>query len=248
MILLKSERELELIRRACGIVRELLERLAGQIRPGIRTLDLDMKAYEIIKTRGGESAFKGYRGFPAHICTSVNEEVVHGIPGERRLEEGDIVGVDVGVRVEGYHGDAARTFAVGKIGKSAQLLIEVTRESLREGIGRFRAGGRLSDIGAAVQGYVEAHEFSVVREFVGHGIGRDLHEDPQVPNFGEPGTGPRLVEGMTLAIEPMVNMGKPDVRVLEDQWTVVTCDGMLSAHFEDTVALTERGTEVLTNA
>ena len=248
MIILKSARELDLMRRASRIVREVLETLGREIRPGVTTRELDERAYEIIQRMGAEAAFKGYRGYPAHICTSVNDEVVHGIPGERRLEEGDVVGIDVGARVEGYHGDAARTFPVGEISRKAQELLDATRESLEKGLEQFRVGGRLSDIGHAVQTYVEARGYSVVRDYVGHGIGRAMHEDPQVPNFGKPGLGPRLVEGMALAIEPMVNTGGHQVQVNSDEWTVVTCDGKLSAHFEDTVALTEHGMEVLTNA
>jgi methionyl aminopeptidase len=248
VIILKTARELELIRKASAIVREILEVIEREVKPGMTTLQLDARAEEIMKKRGGYPAFKGYRGFPAHICASVNEEVVHGIPSDRVLEEGDIVGIDVGVRVEGYHGDAARTFPVGKISKTARHLLDTTREALLKGIEQFYVGARLSDIGHAVQSYAEERGYSVVRDYVGHGIGREMHEDPQVPNYGKPGHGPRLVEGMALAIEPMLNKGTEQVSLKSDQWTVVTQDGSLSAHFEDTTALTEHGTEVMTNA
>jgi methionyl aminopeptidase len=249
MIVLKSDREIALIRNACKIVGEILRVLGEEICEGMTTLDLDKRAQEIMKKRGGIPSFLGYRGFPAHICTSINQEVVHGIPDTSRvIKEGDIVGVDVGVQVEGYHGDAARTFAVGSISHEIQRLLDITRESLDKGIEQFREGGRLSDIGHAVQSHAEGAGFSVVRQFVGHGIGRDLHEDPQVPNYGKPGRGPRLTTGMTLAIEPMINMGSPEVEVLDDEWTVVTRDQSLSAHFEDTIALTDHGAEVMTNA
>ncbi|GAB4244712.1 MAG: type I methionyl aminopeptidase [Acidobacteriota bacterium] len=246
MIIRKSQAELAIMREAGRIVAEVLDHLETMIRPGVSTKELDEAAEELIRSRGAEPAFKGYRGFPATLCASVNEEIVHGIPRrERKLREGDIVSVDVGVRFRGFYGDAARTFPVGKIAPEHYRLLEVTRRALDLAIEQARVGNRLSDISAAVQRYVESHGFSVVRDFVGHGIGRNLHEEPQVPNFGEPGQGPRLKEGMTLAIEPMVNLGGPEARILEDRWTAVTADGKWSAHFEHTVAVTADGPVIL---
>lgn len=246
MIILKSATEIAAMRRAGRIVAECHARLREWVVPGVTTQELDEKVEALIVSRGGVPSFKGYRGYPAATCISVNEQVVHGIPGPRRLQEGDIVGIDIGVMLDGFHGDAAYTYPVGKIDEEAQRLLKVTEEALYKGISAMRVGGRLSDISHAIQSHVEAAGFSVVRQFVGHGIGRQMHEDPQVPNFGPPGRGVRLRPGLTLAIEPMVNAGSYEVKVLDDGWTVVTVDGKPSAHFEHTVALTEDGVEVLT--
>ena len=247
MVILKSSWEIDLIRKSGRIVAEALARLTKLVEPGITTLDLDRLAEEYILKRGAKPAFKGYRGYPYSLCASVNEQVVHALPSERMLKEGDIVSLDLGSIVDGYYGDAAVTIPVGQVSDEANRLIDVTQESLRRAIDAVQPGGRLSDVSHAVQAAVEAEGFSVVRLFVGHGIGRSLHEEPQIPNFGPPGHGPVLKTGMVLAIEPMVNAGSPDVMILEDRWTAVTCDGSLSAHFEHTVALTENGTEVLTS-
>lgn len=247
MVILKSSWEIDLIRKSGRIVAEALARLTKLVEPGITTLDLDRLAEEYILKRGAKPAFKGYRGYPYSLCASVNEQVVHALPSERKLKEGDIVSLDLGSIVDGYYGDAAVTVPVGQVSDEANRLIDVTQESLRRAIDAVHPGGRLSDISHAVQAAAEAEGFSVVRLFVGHGIGRSLHEEPQIPNFGPPGHGPVLKTGMVLAIEPMVNAGSPDVMILEDRWTAVTCDGSLSAHFEHTVALTENGTEVLTS-
>jgi len=242
MIIYKTRREIETMDRCNRVVGQILTALAREARPGITTLDLDRKAEEMIREAGVKPAFKGYRGYPCVLCTSVNEEVVHGIPSPRKvLREGDIIGLDFGVVLDGYFGDAALTVPVGHVSREAADLMRVTRESLRRGIEAARAGGRLSDISAAVQRHVEAGGYSVVREFVGHGIGTSLHEDPQVPNYGAPGAGPVLKEGLTLAIEPMVNVGDPAVRILPDGWTASTVDGSLSAHFERSIAITENG-------
>ncbi len=222
-----------------------LKYLKAFIREGITTEELDRLAEEYIKRHGGIPAFKGYRGYPRSLCVSVNEEVVHGIPGKRRLKEGDIVSLDLGVLMDGYYGDAAITVPVGKVSELARKLIKVTEEALYRGIEMARPGNRLSDISHAIQTHVEKAGFSVVREFVGHGIGKQLHEEPQVPNFGPPNRGPRLEPGMVLAIEPMVNTGTWEVRILPNGWTVVTADGGLSAHFEHTVAITDNGPEIL---
>ena len=243
---LKSPSQLQLMRRAGQVVAEVLEVLRQAVRLGITTLELDELARATIVRLGAKAAFKGYRGFPAHICTSVNEEVVHGIPSRRRLNRGDIVGLDVGAIVEGYYGDAAITVPVEGIPVETQRLLQVTEEALAEGIAMAIPGRRLSDVSHAVQRKVEAEGYSVVREFVGHGIGTQLHEPPQVPNYGAPGYGPVLKAGMVLAIEPMVNRGKPEVKILSDGWTAVTVDGSLSAHFEHTVAVTEGAPEILT--
>jgi methionyl aminopeptidase len=248
MIKLKSAREIALMREAGKIVAEVLLAMSGSINVGITTAMLNKIADKIIRRHGAEPAFLGYHNFPASICTSINNEVVHGIPGLRRLQEGDIISIDVGVRLKGYYGDAAATFAVGRISPEAQNLIDVTKVSLQEAIGAMQAGKKLSDISHAVQAYVERNSFSVVRNYVGHGIGEEMHEEPQVPNFGLPGRGPLLQKGIVLAIEPMVNAGSWEVEVLQDQWTVVTCDGSLSAHFEHTVALSDNGPEVLTSS
>ena len=247
MIILKSHREIELIRAGGRILSEAIETLRDLVKPGVSTKEIDLEVEELIKKRGARPAFKGYRGFPATVCVSINDEVVHGIPSaHRRLKEGDIVGLDLGCVVGGYYADAALTFPVGEIAPEAQRLLDVTRESLAQGIAQARPGNRLGDISSSIQRYVEGHGFSVVRAFVGHGIGRALHEDPQIPNFGEPGRGPILKMGMCLAIEPMVTMGTWDVRILDDGWTAVTADGSLAAHFEHTVAITEAGPEILT--
>ena len=228
------------------VVGQALLELGARVKPGVTTQELDRFAYDFFKKNDCVPAFLGYHGYPATICTSINAEVVHGIPGKRALEEGDIVGVDIGAYYKGYCGDSARTFAVGKAAPEVKKLLEVTFESLNKGIEQCRVGNRISDIGSAVQKYAENHGFSVVREFVGHGISTKMHEEPQLPNYGEPGQGPRLLEGMVLAIEPMVNSGGPGVRVLEDKWTAVTTDGSDSAHFEHTVAVTSNGPWVLT--
>ena len=222
-----------------------LKYLKAFIKEGITTEELDRLAEEYIKRHGGIPAFKGYRGYPRSLCVSVNEEVVHGIPGKRRLKEGDIVSLDLGVLMDGYYGDAAITVPLGKVSELARRLIKVTEEALYRGIEMARPGNRLSDISHAIQSHVEKAGFSVVREFVGHGIGKELHEEPQVPNFGPPNRGPRLEPGMVLAIEPMVNTGTWEVRILPNGWTVVTADGGLSAHFEHTVAITDDGPEIL---
>lgn len=247
MVLLKSPAELEKMRRAGAVVAQVLVEIAELVKPGATTADLDLFAQTRTKELGAKPAFKGYHGFPATLCVSVNEEVVHGIPSKKRiLKEGDIVGIDFGVILDGWFGDSARTFAVGKIAPEAQKLLEITEKSLHLGIEQARAGQHLFDIGHAVQNFVESHGYSVVREFVGHGIGKSLHEDPQVPNFGIRGKGMLLKPGMVLAIEPMINAGKPEVRVLSDGWTAVTVDKALSAHFEHTVAITDQGPEILT--
>ncbi len=246
MIVIKSDEEIARMRKPNRVVAELLDYLEGLVRPGITTRELDSRAEEFIVKRGGKPAFKGYHGFPATICASINEEVVHGIPGTRRLKEGDIIGIDLGVVMDGFYGDAARTFGVGKIDADAKRLMTVTEASLYKGIAQAVVGNRLYDISHAVQRHVEEAGFSVVRDFVGHGIGRQLHEDPQVPNYGPPHKGPRLERGMALAIEPMVNEGTWQVKVLEDGWTVVTADGRRSAHFEHTVVITDDGPEILT--
>jgi methionyl aminopeptidase len=233
--------------RAGLIVWEVLNELRAMVEPGISTLELDKVAERRTAEHKARPAFKGYRGYPASLCASINQEVVHGIPsGSRKLREGDIISLDFGVELDGYFGDAAVTVPVGKVKPELETLLRVTRESLDHGIEQARVGNRLSDIGSAVQKWVERHGFSVVREFVGHGIGTKMHEEPNVLNYGEPGHGPRLQEGMVLALEPMVNMGEPGVRVLADEWTAVTTDGKPSAHFEHTVAITANGPRILT--
>ena len=247
MIELKGPRELAAMVEAGRIVGEILEVLAREACPGMRTRDLDARAAALMKTRGAAPAFKGYRGFPAYICTSVNEEVVHGIPGDRVLQDGDLLSVDAGVQVRGFYGDAAVTVAIGRVSPEAERLCRVTEEALHRGIAEARPENRISDISRAVQTYVEAQGFGVVRQFVGHGIGSQLHQEPEVPNFAErPGYGPRLTPGMTLAIEPMVTQGRHEVEILQDGWTVVTKDGRLAAHFEHTISITEHGPEILT--
>ncbi|MBI2917223.1 MAG: type I methionyl aminopeptidase [Chloroflexi bacterium] len=247
-IILKSAREVALMRQAGRIVAEVLQLLMEAVCPGIATKDLDEIARREIRARGALPSFEGYRGYPAAVCVSVNDEVVHGIPGGRVLAEGDVVSLDLGAIYKGYQGDAALTVGIGSLSFDAKRLIEATEEGLKRGIAAARPGGRVGDISAAVQGYIEAQGFSVVREYVGHGIGRNMHEEPQVPNFGQPGRGPMLRAGTTLAIEPMVNAGDWRTRVGDNHWTVYTLDGSLSAHFEHTIAVTEDGPEVLTVA
>ncbi len=247
MILLKSARELSHMRAAGRILAEVKDRLRALVRPGISTKDIDADVEEFIISRGATSAFKGYRGFPATACISINEEVVHGIPStKRKLREGDIVGLDLGCIVEGYYADCAISLPVGTVEPRVQELLDVTRESLDKAIVQCRAGNRLGDISHAVQTHCESHGFGVVRAFVGHGIGRSLHEEPQIPNFGDPGRGQVIKTGMVLAIEPMVTMGSWEVRILEDRWTAVTVDRSWAAHFEDTIAITDGGPDVLT--
>ncbi len=246
MIVCKSAAELEKMLAANQLVARVLEALRPLVVPGATTGGIDVAAERMVRDAGAEPAFKGYRGFPATVCASVNHEVVHGIPGARVLHEGDILSLDMGVKLGGFYGDCAVTLPVGKIGAEAERLLVVTQDALARGIAQVRVGGRVSDIGHAVQAHVEAHGYSVVREFVGHGIGTSLHEEPQIANYGPGGRGPRLAEGMVLAIEPMVNAGKPAVKVLSDGWTAVTRDGSLSAHFEHTVVVAATGCEILT--
>ena len=245
MINIRSPREIEQLRKANAIVAEVFQRLEGKVIPGVTTQELDQIAEEYIRSRGAVPAFKGYRGFPATLCTSINEEVVHGIPGQRKLKEGDLVSLDVGVIRNGYFGDAAVTLPVGEVDPEARRLIEVTERALFIGIEKTKAGNRLFDISSAIQQWVESNGFSVVRDFVGHGIGKSLHEEPQIPNFGSPHQGPRLAKGMVFALEPMVNEGTYEVKVLSDAWTVITADGKRSAHFEHTIAITDGGPEIL---
>jgi methionyl aminopeptidase len=245
-IRINTPEELDKIRESAQIVGRCLLLLGKEVRPGITTQELDRIAEEYIRSQGGEPAFKGYRGYPASICASINEEVVHGIPsGKRVVKEGDVVSLDIGVKKAGFYGDAARTFAVGAVSEAAQRLLEATERSLYEGIDQARPGGRVSDISSAIEREVKRSGYSVVRALVGHGVGRELHEEPQVPNYGRPGEGPRLRTGMVLAIEPMVNLGGADVVTLADQWTVVSADRSLSAHFEHTVAIGEEGPIIL---
>jgi methionyl aminopeptidase len=247
VIELKSAAQIEHMRAAGRILADAFHVCRDLVKPGVSTLEIDREVEALIRARKAKPAFKGYRGYPATICASINEEVVHGIPApKRRLREGDIIGLDLGAVVEGYYADAAVTLPVGEISDEARRLLDVTRESLNRAIEQCRPGRRVGDVGAAVQRHVEAAGFGVVRAFVGHGIGRALHEDPQVPNFGEPGRGPLLRPGMVLALEPMVTMGHWEVRVLADRWTAVTADGSLAAHFEHTVAVSEAGPDVLT--
>lgn len=245
-IVLRSAAEIEKLARVNALVARVLKELAAAVRPGVATRQLDELAERRLREAGAEPAFKGYHGYPATICASVNEQVVHGIPNDRPLAEGDIVSIDMGAKLDGFFGDSAVTVPVGRIAPEATRLLDVTRTALDRAVAAVKAGARVSDIGAAVQSYVEANGFSVVREFVGHGIGTALHEEPQIPNYGTAGRGPRLQEGMALAIEPMVNAGKPAVKVLGDGWTAVTKDRTLSAHFEHTVVVTEGGCRILT--
>jgi len=247
VIVCRSAAELEQMREPGRLVGEVLTELSAAVAPGVSTADLDAMAEKRIRQAGATPAFKGYHGYPATICASVNDEVIHGIPSGRRvLNEGDVISIDVGAELNGYYGDSAVTLPVGRISEAAATLLRVTEESLFKAIDAARPGNRVSDVGHAVQAHVEAFGFSVVREFVGHGIGQKMHEEPQVPNYGEPGRGPRLTECMVLAIEPMVNAGKPAVKVLADGWTAITRDGSLSAHFEHTVAVTADGPWILT--
>lgn len=247
MISIKSGREIDLMRSAGKMVAETLELLKEVIKPGITSKELDIMAENYILKCGGIPAFKGYNGFPASICTSINNQVVHGIPNENVvLKDGDIVGIDIGVSYKAYNGDAARTFAVGEISNEAKKLLKVTEDSFFAGIECAIVGNRLSDISHAIQKHVESNGCSVVRDYVGHGIGRQIHEEPQIPNYGRPGKGPRLMPGMALAIEPMVNLGKYGVKTLDDEWTVVTSDGSLSSHYENTILITAERPEILT--
>jgi methionyl aminopeptidase len=246
MIIIKSRREIEKMRVSGRLTAELMELLRGMIKPGLRIIELDLAAEDFCRGHGVRAAFKGYKGYPAHICVSINEVVVHGIPGNRVLSEGDIAGIDVGVEYEGYYGDMARTFNVGRVNGEKEKLIEATCEALTDAVSMTRPGNRLSDISGAIERRVKRDGFSVVRDFVGHGIGALLHEDPQIPNFVTSHSGPLLKEGMTFAIEVMANTGTHEIEVLSDGWTAVTKDGKPSAHFEDTVAITENGAEILT--
>lgn len=246
MIFIKNKKEIDLMRAAGRIVSETLNLVEEKVRPGITTAEINRIAEEFITKNGGKPSFKGLYGFPASLCISVNEQVVHGIPGGYVLKDGDIVSVDCGAFLNGFHGDAARTFAVGNISQEAKKLIEVTEQSFFKGIEYARIGNRLTDISHEIQNYIEAAGFSVVRDFVGHGIGRVVHEEPDVPNFGKPGKGPKLIEGMALAIEPMVNVGSYKIKELNDNWTVVTNDGSLSAHYENTIIILPDGPEILT--
>ena len=246
MIVLKNERDVEVMRAAGSVAAEVLNLVGSWIRPGVTTKEIDTYAANLIKERGAKSAFLGYRKYPGHACISVNDQVVHGLPNDRRVNFGDIISLDVGVIYRGYIGDTAKTVAVGGCDLLAQKLMDVTERALYEGIGQALAGNRVVDISRAIQKYVESNGFSVVREFVGHGVGRSMHEEPQVPNFVDGKTSPKLRPGMTIAIEPMVNAGKPAVEILKDGWTVVTRDGLPSAHFEHTVLITENEPEILT--
>ena len=246
MITIKNEHELQSMRRACRITAEARALAGSMVKPGVSTKEIDKAVHDFIVAQGAKPSFLNYNGFPASVCISVNDCVIHGIPGGYTLKEGDIVSVDVGAQIEGFHGDCAATYPCGAISTEAQRLIDVTKESFFVGIKEATKGHRVSDISHAIQTYVESNGFSVVRSFVGHGIGRKLHEDPEVPNFGAAGRGPRLLKGMTLAIEPMVNEGVADVRVLRDGWTVLTNDGKLSAHYENTVLITDGEPEILT--
>ncbi|WP_026826921.1 type I methionyl aminopeptidase [Exiguobacterium artemiae] len=246
MIITKAPREIDIMRQAGQIVARTHKELKTHIRPGITTGQLDAIAERYIRSQGATPSFKGYNGFTGSICASVNEELVHGIPGDRVLHDGDIISIDIGAEYNGYHGDSAWTYPVGTISEETKRLLDVTEESLYKGLERAKAGVHLTDISHAIQSHVEAANFSVVREYVGHGVGQNLHEDPQIPHYGPPGKGPRLKTGMTLAIEPMVNVGKRYVRTLSDNWTVVTVDGSMCAHFEHTIAITDEGYEILT--
>ena len=248
MIIRKSAAEIEAMARAGRIVVETLTLLGEQIRPGTTTAELDVLADDFIRSQGGAPTFKGYRGYPASICTSPNDMIVHGIPGPYALEEADILSIDVGVTLDGYVADSAYTFAVGRIDPETERLLEVCQDALAAGVEQCQPGGRLSDISHAVQRVTEENGYSVVRALVGHGVGRSMHEDPQIPNFGPPGRGPELAPGMVFAIEPMINAGGPDIQVADDRWSISTADGSLSAHFEHTVAVTEAGPRILTLA
>lgn len=246
LIVLKSEDEIKRMAESCRIVAEVLEGIKKQVAPGISTKELDGFAESYIRSKGALPAFKGYRGYPASLCTSVNEQVVHGIPSSAKLKDGNIISIDVGVHYKGFYGDAAVTLPVGSVSRETEKLLAVTEKALEAGMEKAVNGNRLSDVSYAIQKCVESEGFSVVRNFVGHGIGRELHEEPQIPNYGRPGEGPQLVPGMTLAIEPMVNAGSWEVDILSDGWTAVTKDSSLSAHFEHTVAVTKNGFQILT--
>ena len=246
MISVKTDRELEIMRRACKITAAARALAGEMVRPGVTTGEIDKAVHDFIVSQGAKPSFLHYQGYPGSACISVNEVVIHGIPGNRVLKDGDIVSVDVGACWQGFHGDCAATFACGTISQEAQRLIDVTKQSFFEGIRFARQGNRVSDISHAVQTYVEANGFSVVRAFVGHGVGEHLHEEPSVPNYGAPGKGPRLVKNMTIAVEPMVNMGTYEVRVLRDGWTTVTADGKLAAHYENSILITDGEAEILT--
>ena len=248
MIAIKNERELSAMRQACKITAAARALAGEMVRPGVSTKQIDRAVHDFIVAQGAKPSFLGYRGYPASVCISVNDTVIHGIPGGYTLRDGDIVSIDVGAYYQGFHGDCAATFPCGTVSAEAMRLIEVTKQSFFEGIRFARPGHRVSDISHAIQTYVESNGFSIVRTFVGHGVGAQLHEEPDVPNFGNPGRGPRLLKGMTLAIEPMVNAGVHDVRVLKDGWTVKTNDGKLSAHYENTVLITDGEPEILTVA
>ena len=246
MIIIKNEREIEAMKEACRISAGALKVAGEAVEPGVTTAEIDKLAYDYIKSQGAEPNFLGYGGFRVTAFISINDEIIHGIPGHRKIKNGDIVSIDLGAKIGGYNGDNAATFAAGDISDEAKRLMEATKQSLYEGIKMAVAGNRIGDISYAVQQYVEARGYSVVREYVGHGVGASLHEEPEVPNFGRPSHGPRLIPGMTLAIEPMVNFGGPEVKVLKDKWTVVTKDGSLSAHFEHSVLITSDGPVILT--
>ena len=246
MIAIKNERDLACMRQACKITAAARALAGEMVRPGVSTKQIDRAVREYIVAQGAKPSFLGYHGYPGSACISVNQEVIHGIPGGRILQDGDIVSIDVGAYYKGFHGDCAATFACGSISADAQKLIDVTKQSFFEGIRFARRGHRVSDISHAIETYVESNGFSVVRSFVGHGVGAQLHEEPEVPNFGAPGRGPRMIPGMTLAIEPMVNAGTHEVRILKDGWTVITADGKLSAHYENTVLITDGEPEILT--
>ncbi|HWO94794.1 MAG TPA: type I methionyl aminopeptidase [Bacillus sp. (in: firmicutes)] len=246
MIICKTPREIAIMREAGRIVALTHQELKKHIQPGITTKELDVIAEKFIREHDAIPSFKGYNGFRGSICASVNEELVHGIPGSRKLKDGDIISIDIGAKYNGYHGDSAWTYSVGNIDEETQKLLEVTEQSLYKGLEQAKPGDRLSNISHAIQTFVEAHNFSIVREYVGHGVGQDLHEDPQIPHYGPPNKGPRLRPGMVLAVEPMVNAGSRYVKTLADDWTVVTVDGKMCAHFEHTIAITETGYEILT--
>ena len=247
-IIIKSDREVDLMRQAGKIAAGARSLARQMIEPGVTTKAINKEVFNFIKKSGAEPTFLGYSGYPASICISINDQVIHGIPGKRRIEEGDIVSIDVGATYKGYVGDCAGTFPCGNCSEEALRLIAVTRQSFFEGIKNARQGNRVSDVSAAVQAYAEANGYSVVRDFVGHGVGAKMHEEPEVPNFGQPGRGPRLVKGMTIAVEPMVNVGGWEVKVLPDGWTVLTADGSLSAHYENTILITDGEPEILTMA
>ena len=246
MISIKSKREIDLLRIAGHIVYETHQYLKPYIKAGITTKELDTLAESFIRSKGATPSFKGYEGFPATLCISINEEVVHGFPSERKLENGDIISIDIGACYQGYHGDSAWTYAVGEVSEENQYLLEHTEKALYEGIKQVQPGAHIGDIGAAIEAYVEKHHLGVVKELVGHGVGCDVHEEPDVPNYGRKGTGPKLREGMVIAIEPMLTLGSPDIYIDDNDWTIITEDGSMAAHFEHTVVVTKDGVEILT--